>query len=52
MEFFYGVLAALFFCTYESCKSLLGQHTSIEHAPFVHMASASIGEMVTNITFS
>ncbi|GAB0091438.1 Mitochondrial carrier protein [Sergentomyia squamirostris] len=38
--------AALFFCTYEMSKSLLGgQNLLKNHSPVVHMISASLGEM-------
>lgn len=36
--------AALFFCTYESLKSLLSPYA---HAHFVHMCAAAIGEVVS-----
>lgn len=36
----------MFFCTYESVKTILLQHTREEHAPFVHMVSASMAEVV------
>lgn len=38
--------AALFFVTYESMKSFLSVHATKEQAPLVHMAAASIGEIV------
>ncbi|CAO1405176.1 unnamed protein product [Diamesa serratosioi] len=38
--------AALFFVTYESMKRVLGNHTTKEQAPLVHMAAASCGEIV------
>ena len=38
--------AALFFVTYESMKSFLSLHTTKEQAPLVHMAAASMGEIV------
>lgn len=38
--------AALFFCTYESVKRLLLDHTRPEYAPLVHMTSASLAETV------
>jgi len=38
--------AALFFCTYESIKNTLSSHTHKHYAPYIHMGSASIAEMV------
>lgn len=37
--------AALFFTTYEFFKKFLGQYVGPQHTHFVHMASASIGEI-------
>ncbi|XP_050727528.1 S-adenosylmethionine mitochondrial carrier protein-like [Eriocheir sinensis] len=41
--------AALFFCTYESMKKLLGSHVPSSYLPGVHMAAASAGEVVSCI---
>lgn len=38
--------AALFFCTYEGCKSFLSQHVPKNQMPFVHMTAASLAEIV------
>jgi len=38
--------AALFFCSYETCKSVLRPEASKLPAPVVHMTSACIGEVV------
>lgn len=38
--------AAIFFCTYESVKSVLLANTRQEYAPLVHMSSASMAETV------
>uniref|UniRef100_T1GV42 S-adenosylmethionine mitochondrial carrier protein n=1 Tax=Megaselia scalaris TaxID=36166 RepID=T1GV42_MEGSC len=38
--------AALFFCTYESCKSYLSTVSGNKNLPVVHMVSASIAEVV------
>lgn len=47
----FELLAALFFVTYESIKSLILSNTSNDYAPFVHMGAASFAEMVSKIIF-
>lgn len=43
--------AAIFFCTYESVKSVLLANTRQEYAPLVHMSSASVAEAVSKRVF-
>lgn len=43
----YTYEAALFFCTYESIKNTLSPHIHKDYAPYIHMGSASIAEMVS-----
>lgn len=38
--------AALFFCTYDTMKNILGNHVPSNYLPGVHMAAASTGEVV------
>ncbi|XP_003382993.1 PREDICTED: S-adenosylmethionine mitochondrial carrier protein-like [Amphimedon queenslandica] len=39
--------AATFFCTYEIVKHFSSRYLGLSQSPFVHMAAASIGEMVS-----
>lgn len=39
--------AAVFFCTYEGTKKLLGRHVPTQYQPVVHMAAASVGEVAS-----
>ncbi|KAK8749675.1 hypothetical protein OTU49_015476 [Cherax quadricarinatus] len=41
--------AALFFCTYESTKKILGVHVLSNYQPVVHMTAACMGEVVSSV---
>ncbi len=44
---FCSSIGAIFFCTYELTKTLIGQFLPNVHAPFVHMLGATAGEIVS-----